>query len=80
MALFHRNQARTPEVIDLREPAAPSKPRWGFPFPCPSCGGRGYLDRVDPRHELMYLHCTECLEKYELAKADSDAGADAFPL
>jgi hypothetical protein len=58
-------------VVDLRdrEPA----PRWGSPVPCPECGGRGYLDHIDPFKDVMFLHCTVCLERYTVAKADLDA-------
>jgi hypothetical protein len=69
MGLFKRKS--TDEVIDLREPeaAAPPKPVWGSPVPCPACAGRGFLDHIDPFRELMYLHCTVCGEKYELHKS-----------
>ncbi len=73
MALFSRKKPEAPEVIDLREPAAP-KVQWGSPVPCPLCHRRGYLDRIEPLHEIMFLHCTECWHKYEVAKAD--LGAD----
>jgi hypothetical protein len=72
MGLLRRN--REPQVvIDLREPAAAPAPQWGSPLPCPSCGGRGYLDHIDPFREVMYLHCTECYEKYDVSKASLDA-------
>ena len=74
MALFSRKKGQAPEVIDLRDPV-PSKPQWGSPVPCPSCHGRGYLDHIDPFHEIMFLHCTDCMAKYEVARAD--VGADA---
>lgn len=71
MGLFNRK--KQPEVvIDLREPA-PSKPRWGSPVPCPECAGRGYLDHIDPFRDVMYMHCTQCFHKYELARADLTA-------
>ncbi len=58
------------QVIDLRAPEpAPSKPQWGSPVPCPSCSGRGFLDHIDPFRELMYLHCTECGDKYEIHRS-----------
>jgi hypothetical protein len=65
-----RRRKHEPEVvIDLREPeAAPTL--WGSPVPCPSCGGRGYLDHIDPFREIMFLHCTQCEAKYELAKTE----------
>ena len=59
------------EVIDLREPE-PTKPVWGAPVPCPECTGRGYLDHIDPYREIMFLHCTECFAKYEVARTDME--------
>ena len=81
MALFSRKKAVAEEVIDLRE-AEPAKPQWGSPVPCPSCSGRGYLDHIDPYKEIMFLHCTECGNKYELTKAEFgiDDSSDAFTL
>ena len=70
MGLLRR---RAPEVvIDLREPKAKPAPLWGSPMPCPSCSGRGYLDHIDPFKEIMYLHCTECMTKYEISRAALD--------
>ena len=79
MALFNRKKAEAPDVIDLREP---TKPQWGSPVPCPACRGRGYLDHIDPYKEIMFLHCTECANKYEVTKADicADGAADVFTL
>lgn len=73
MGLLRRTAAKNePHVIDLREPAAASsaRPKWGSPFPCPECAGRGYLDHIDPFREIMYLHCTRCEAKYEMSKAE----------
>lgn len=42
------------DVIDLRD-AGP-----GRPGPCPLCGERGYLDRIDPRAGLQLEHCPSC--------------------
>jgi hypothetical protein len=69
MGLFNRKKAAEPKVIDLRDPE-PAKPVWGSPVPCPSCNGRGYLDHIDPFREIMYLHCTDCSHRYEVARAD----------
>jgi hypothetical protein len=69
MALFSRKKPAAPAVIDLREPE-PAKVIWGSPVPCPSCGGRGYLDHIDPFREIMHLHCTDCSMRYEVARAD----------
>jgi hypothetical protein len=69
------NRRREPEVIiDLREPksAHASARQWGSPVPCPECSGRGYLDHIDPFKEVMYLHCTQCTARYEVAKAELD--------
>jgi hypothetical protein len=69
MGLFSRKKDAAPAVIDLREPE-PAKAIWGSPVPCPSCSGRGYLDHIDPFREIMYLHCTDCGLKYEVARAE----------
>ena len=80
MGLFNRKKAEAPGIIDLREPEV-SKPQWGSPVPCPSCQGRGYLDHIDPFKEIMFLHCTECSNRYEVTKADIGADdADAFTI
>ena len=73
MGLFSRKKVEAPQSIDLREPVQ-SKPRWGSPVPCPSCSGRGYLDHIDPFREVMFLHCTECNNRYEVSKVE--LGAD----
>ena len=71
-----RRRKREPQVvIDLREPA-PAPPLWGSPIPCPSCSGRGYLDHIDPFKEIMFLHCTQCGARYDVAKAELE-GASA---
>lgn len=71
MGLLRRRAAtHEPHVIDLREPAPARRPEWGSPVPCPECAGRGYLDHIDPFREIMYLHCTRCEAKYELAKSE----------
>lgn len=81
MGLFSRKRAEPTKVIDLRDPE-PAKPRWGSPVPCPDCSGRGYLDHIDPFREIMFIHCTECFVKYEVARADLDVGepTEAFTL
>lgn len=69
MGLFRRKHADD-VIIDLRESAA--APVWGSPTPCPECSGRGYLDHIDPYREVMFLHCTVCETKFEVAKRDLD--------
>jgi hypothetical protein len=78
--MFSRNKRETNEVIDLREPAP--EPKWGSPVPCPSCSGRGYLDHIDPYREVMFLHCIECFNKYEMSRSEfpADSNADAFTI
>lgn len=75
MALFSRK--KTPAVIDLREPVD-AQPQWGSPVRCPACNGRGFLDHIDPYKGVMFLHCIECANKYEVTKGDlgADAAAD----
>jgi hypothetical protein len=67
MQLFRRKKAQADHVIDLRSPATAT---WGSPVPCTSCGGRGYLDHIDPFREVMFLHCTRCEAKYEVARSE----------
>jgi hypothetical protein len=80
MGLFNRKKDASTQVIDLRDPK-PAKPKWGSPVPCPECSGRGYLDHIDPFKEIMFLHCTMCLTKYEVARAElADDSSDAFTV
>lgn len=80
MGLFNRKKDKATEVIDLR--ATPAAPKWGSPIPCPECNGRGYLDHIDPFREIMFMHCTQCFAKYELARADmvADGSREAFTI
>jgi hypothetical protein len=32
----------------------------GVPAPCYACGGRGFLDVIDVRHDRQHEHCTQC--------------------
>lgn len=69
MALFARKPRAVPGVIDLREPA-PAPLEFGFPTPCPSCGGRGYLDGIDVTQGVMYEHCPSCWTKWTVTEAE----------
>ena len=69
MGLFRRSRAND-VVIDLRDSA--DTPVWGSPTTCPQCSGRGYLDHIDPFREVMFLHCTVCYTKFEVAKVELD--------
>ena len=83
MGLFSRKREEVAEVIDLREPEPAPRPRWGAPIPCPECSGRGYLDHIDPFRQVMFMHCTHCFSKYEVARTDLDFvddSAQAFTL
>jgi hypothetical protein len=75
MGLFGRRRKRADRVVDLRQPTPVHE--WGLPSPCPECGGRGYLDHIDPFREIMHLHCVVCAATYVITKGDIDAQADA---
>ena len=66
MGLFRKQPPA--EVIDLREPAPEQK--FGFPTPCPECGGHGYLDSIDLTERVMYQHCTTCFTRWETSEAE----------
>jgi transcription elongation factor Elf1 len=38
---------------------------WGQANPCPECGGKSFLDRVDLIDRIAFEHCTECGAKFE---------------
>jgi hypothetical protein len=65
MGLFRKKA----EVIDLRDSAVAERagPRFEFGFPtrCPACGGRGYLDHIDPFKRMQFEHCPSCATKWE---------------
>lgn len=74
MGLFRRNQSDV--IIDLTEAQpAPSVPErtWGLPSRCPECGDPGYLDRIDPVHEVMFQHCPSCFAKWETARTELES-------
>jgi hypothetical protein len=54
-------------------PQAPVVPRFGQPFPCPTCGGRGYLDGIDLRMRVQHQHCVQCGHVYDVAEAAPSA-------
>jgi uncharacterized protein (DUF983 family) len=43
---------------------------WGQANPCPECGGRGFLDRIDLVDRRTYEHCTECGARYSESEND----------
>ena len=71
MGLFSKK--RNPVVIDLRDHVVDAQRRvskavpfeFGFPTKCPSCGGRGYLDHIDPYRRIQYEHCPTDFTKWE---------------
>ena len=69
MGLFNRKEAEEAEpVVDLRD-AKPAL-EFGYPTPCPECGGPGYLDSIDLSRRVMYQHCPSCFTKYEVTEAE----------
>ena len=67
MGLFKKDKDSEP-VVDLRE----TKPalQFGYPTPCPQCGGPGYLDSIDVTHRVMYQHCTTCFTKWQTTEEE----------
>ena len=67
MGLFNRKQEPEP-VVDLRVP----KPalQFGYPTPCPQCGGPGYLDSIDVSQRVMFQHCSSCFNKWETTEEE----------
>jgi hypothetical protein len=61
MALFGR-KTQLQTVIDLRDHRP--EPKFGYPTPCPACGGNGYLDSIDLAARTMYQHCPSCFTKW----------------
>ncbi len=43
---------------------------WGKPTSCPSCGGAGYLDRVDLVDREMWQHCPACRATWRTSESD----------
>jgi hypothetical protein len=79
MALFNRKPLQDePEVIDLtEEQPAPPALEFGYPTPCPSCGGRGYLDGINLNEGVMYQHCPSCFTKWETSEAEIREAAES---
>ena len=44
--------------------------RWGEPGWCPTCGTRGYLDRIDLLARDLYQHCPSCDFHWITGEAD----------
>jgi Zn ribbon nucleic-acid-binding protein len=77
--LRKKDQSAEPrgEVVDLTEEqpapppeASPPRQRFGQPGRCPSCSGRGFLDRIDMIDRVMYQHCVECGHSWEIAESE----------
>ena len=68
MGLFNRKEEEAEPVVDLRD-AKPAL-EFGYPTPCPECGGPGYLDSIDLSRRVMYQHCPSCFTKYEVTEAE----------
>ena len=66
MGLLNRKQQSESEV-DLRDQP---EQQFGYPTPCPSCGGAGYLDSIDITRRVMFQHCTDCMTKWETTEAE----------
>lgn len=49
------------------------RPVWGMPTACPSCGGAGYLDRIDLVNDTMQQHCVMCATAWETPKRETSA-------
>ena len=67
MGLFNKKH-QDEAVVDLREP----KPvlQFGYPTPCPECGGAGYLDSIDVTRRVMFQHCTSCFAKWQTTEQE----------
>ena len=63
MGLFNRKEPSEDAVVDLRQATAALE--FGYPTPCPQCGGPGYLDSIDISRRVMFQHCPSCFTKYE---------------
>jgi hypothetical protein len=64
-----RDGVSTEEVIDLTD--KPPKAIWGRPSRCPECNDPGYLDHIDLVRQRMYLHCPDCMHKWEIDKSET---------
>jgi hypothetical protein len=68
MGLFGRKDQPADPVIDLTQAKAAPALEFGYPTPCPECGGPGYLDHIDPYKRVMYEHCPACFTRYEVTE------------
>ena len=60
---------RSKRIVDLTEARRErAKPVFGRPTRCPTCGGGGYLDRIDMVDRVMFQHCRECGFKWETSE------------
>jgi hypothetical protein len=66
MALFGRKTQDS--VVDLRDRRP--EPKFGYPTPCPQCGGNGYLDSIDLTAKRMFQHCPSCFAKWETTEEE----------
>ena len=69
MGLFRKEKdSQEQPVVDLRD----RKPtlQFGFPTPCPECGGAGYLDSIDVTRRVMFQHCTTCFAKWQTTEEE----------
>lgn len=51
--------------LDLSEVDSQDEGSWAKPSACPTCGARGYLDRIDVARKVTSQHCPWCWTKWE---------------
>ena len=47
------------------------RPVWARPNRCPTCQGKGFLDRIDVVDRVQYEHCTECGHKWTVHERET---------
>ena len=69
MGLFKKqsDESAAP-MVDLREQTRTLQ--FGFPTPCPHCGGAGYLDSIDLSRRVMHQHCPSCFAKWQTTEEE----------